>query len=275
MIKGLSGLDLNALASAFARSKQAQPPSRNITPVPRMDTVQFSAQGQRLAASGGAANDAPRNENATVYRPVRPDNIARPAEAGVPAHARPASAPDNRPAEPAGMLDRMRAAFLVKEGDPRFDAALDLNADGRIDFKDVGILREQQRPVGPEAMLKRMQESFLLRKGDEGFNAAVDLNRDGMINFKDLGILRAKMDGVASQTRPPEPAAPAAVQPESVTVTSAPVSGTRDDPEPGQLLKSIRSAFLSTEGDSSFNTAADLNSDGRIDFFDLAELKAR
>ncbi|MDH3589246.1 MAG: hypothetical protein OEQ74_07570, partial [Gammaproteobacteria bacterium] len=63
--------------------------------------------------------------------------------------------------------------------------------------------------------------------------------------------------------------------PETATVTSAPVSGTRDNPDPGQVLKSIRSAFLSAEGDNSFNPAADLNSDGRIDFFDLAALKTR
>ncbi len=165
------------------------------------------------------------------------------------------------PAEPV-TLQTIRDAFLSVEGDDTFNIAADLTGDGRVNFADLAALRASEatpavddgpvidEPAQP-ATLQTVRDAFLSSDGDDNFNAAADLNGDGRINFADLAALRA------SQATP--------------AVDDGPIS---DEPAGPATLQTVRDAFLSSEGDESFNVAADLTGDGRINFADLAALRA-
>ncbi|MBT8137775.1 MAG: hypothetical protein KJO54_12225 [Gammaproteobacteria bacterium] len=155
------------------------------------------------------------------------------------------------------MMQRMRAAFMSAEGDDRFAADLDLNADGRIDLKDLAALRHQQQPERPAkpvqpgnqvtrpaeetSMIDRMRAAFMSVEGDDRFAADLDLHADGRIDLKDLAALR-------DQQRP----------------------ASNED-----MLQRMRASFLLAAGDDGFDASVDLNRDGRVDLADIVALRSR
>lgn len=260
MINGFTGLGQNELVGALSRSKHGQsPPNRSTQPMPKLDTVQFSAQSQELSATTVGASQ-------TVERPhvaERPMATEKPAQ----------------PAAELSMMDRLKASFFTQAGDEGFDAGADLNSDGRVNNADLAVLREQETPMDPNEMFKRMQSSVFTRTGEDGFDSALDMNTDGVINFADMAMLRARMD--AATTRPPpEPVTPAApIRPEKPDpvvqlnpATPNPLVG--DRPDPTVTVDTVRNAMFSRAGDDAFNAAADLNGDGRVNFADLATLRS-
>ncbi len=142
-------------------------------------------------------------------------------------------------------VNDLRAAFMATPGSERWNKHLDLNQDGIVNFGDLAALRERMgapKP-GPAATLDDVRGAFMSSVGEKGFSAAADLNGDGQVNFADLAALRQSM-------------APA---PE----------------KPAVSLADIRQSFMATEGGDRWNAAADLDGDGRVNFADLALLRAR
>lgn len=301
MINGFSGMGLNELVGALSRSKYGQQsPPRDIQPMPKMDTVQFSSRGVELATSTEATRPAAPDKPISAERPTGAEKPAGPAnEMSMMDRMKAAfftSEGDKRfdasvdlnrdgkvnnadlaamrhqtsPADKLSVMDRMKAAFFTGEGDEGFDASVDLNADGRINAADLAVLHKQDRPEGPGDMLQHMRSAFFSQAGDEGFDAGMDLNSDGAINLADLAMLHAKLEGGVNR-QPAGPLTPAAPEP-VVEQNPAAVNPVIDDQ--GATLDAMRSAFFSSSGDAAYTAAADVNGDGRINFADLAQLRS-
>lgn len=154
----------------------------------------------------------------------------------------------------AASLQRMREAFFSVEGDESFDASVDLNGDGAVNHADLGMLRERlmeaaasERPPA-DGLRERIREAFFAVEGEDHFDASVDLNGDGVVNYGDLGLLRAR---------------------EQRQVIDTPVD------QAAELQQTVRDAFFATKGDERFDTAADLNGDGAVNYADLAMLRQK
>lgn len=235
MIRGLAGLKL---ASMFTDFQKPFRPARGLQPLPGMDTLHLSKHGQSLASSPGL--------NFTVS--VRPSAAVQTYQSLQTVGTSTQSAPD----EPS-IVDRMRASMFAASGDDNYDAKLDLDSNGRINFADMkrylaGYDTPAIRPAEPapsQSREERMRASFFSTAGDDSFDASADLNGDGRINFADAALLH---NGSATQTRPAEPT-------------------------PAGMAKRMQDAFFATKGDAGFDPALDMNNDGRINFADLQALR--
>lgn len=98
----------------------------------------------------------------------------------------------------------------------------------------------------PTPAMANLMKAFLTTSDMEGFNAESDLNADGIINFQDLAALRDLESGAGQ--------------------------GPRETPE--AMIKRLQESFLSWEGEKDFDLTADQNSDGVINFQDLALLRS-
>ena len=229
MIRGLAGLKLASMLTGFQKPFR---PARGLQPLPGMDTLHLSKEGQSLASSPGL--------NFKVS--VRPSAAVQTYQSLQTAGTNAQSAPD----EPS-MVDRMRASMFSSSGDDNYNARLDLDSNGRINFADMKRYLEGNdtpaiRPAEPalsQSRQDRMRAAFFSTTGDDSFDASADLNGDGRINFADAALLR---NGPG-------------------------------DPAPVAMADRMRDAFFATKGDAGFDAALDLNNDGRINFADLQALR--
>lgn len=219
-----------------------------------------------------------------------------------------AGSPSAFEAQMQAAMDGLRGAFYSKDGDDRYDARFDFNADGVINAGDLGMLREKLAMNGPvrdpqppaaepqpaPPTLQELRDAFYTRSGDDNFNAAADLNSDGVVNAQDLALYRDSMStpvtppqvqavqpdiGAAAQPTQPvpptivaDPAAPANVKGGDADATEPVVDAaatTQTASHRDNILAQLRAAFFSTRGDDRFDGALDVNGDGRINVGDF------
>jgi len=105
----------------------------------------------------------------------------------------------------APSLDGIGHAWGRNAGEEGFSDVNDLNADGRIDAKDLSRFLASQageqgetdpRPADPEAAGQQRLEDLLsrygARAGDEAFTSSLDFDGDGQIGPPDLASLLAR-----------------------------------------------------------------------------------
>ena len=204
-----------------------------------IDPIKLAAVVPAKAASSSSRPTETAHKTEPVPAPT--DRVTL-SEAATPSPGRsPTSAltaPDRSAAPDLPTVADLRAAFMATPGS-------DLNQDGVVNFGDMAALRERMESPkpGPAATLDDVRGAFMASTGDKGFNAAADLNGDGQVNFADLAALRQSL------TAPPE--------------------------KPAVSVADIRQSFMATEGGDRWNPSADLDGDGRVNFADLALLRAR
>ncbi|NND60618.1 MAG: hypothetical protein HKN49_10150 [Gammaproteobacteria bacterium] len=190
------------------------------------------------------------------------------------------------PAQPEQSADetlkRLRASMFSAEGDDGFDATVDLNSDGKVNFADLAIFRNGgEIPTDPEpapqpapspggSIVNEIRDAFFATQGDEGYDPALDLNDDGRINFADLAALRRGDDVEVDDDNDADDD-----DDDIASVISAPQPAPDEADTDNRVnrFEAIRDAFFSQAGDESFNAMADLTGDGRVDFRDLAALR--
>lgn len=140
-------------------------------------------------------------------------------------------------------------AEISRAGRAHANAVVDRAGDGPL-TSAIGAAPTQS---AAERVMNELRASFFAVKGEANYNEKVDLNHDGVVNPLDLALAREKILGGAQ----PDP-------------TVDPV-----DSDSPSMLESIRAAFFSRKGDSSYSAAADLNGDGVVNVQDLGLARAR
>ncbi|TVQ63410.1 MAG: hypothetical protein EA379_04010 [Phycisphaerales bacterium] len=226
-------------AKAAAAPLQARGAARAAEAPSKADIVDFSP------AAISPKQGAPVSEVALKAQNERPVAQTPPSEAALAADAapQPAVAQTFTQAD----LDAAIAAMGATTGQEHFNAKLDINGDGVIDFNDLTHILANMQPQQPPEPVFGMNDlqgligAYGAAKGDNNFNPAWDLNGDGLIDFNDLSAMLASFE------------APVAAN----TATQ---------------LDAMLQAFGSAKGDANYDEALDLTGSGSIGFADLSAL---
>ncbi len=164
-------------------------------------------------------------------------------------------------AEPtAPTLEAIRAAWGTSAGEEGFDAALDLDGDGKIGSADLaqhlGSFAAQEQAVATEPAkaptVADIYKAFGAQEGEERFDAGLDLDGDGKIGSADLAQLLGRVNPQGSET----------------------ASGPRPSFDAGDL-KTLLSIWGARSGQERFDSGYDFDGDGVIGSADLAQLLGR
>jgi len=164
----------------------------------------------------------------------------------------------------AATVDSIRNAFFTREGEDGFDAAADLNGDGVINVRDLGMLRQSQDSGGEPT---QPVPAELASAGAGAASVASMVNNAAV--------------GVEPVTTPAADVAPlwAALASEASTGVAAtqgnPSQAITSDPGSTRqnLLDALRDAFFSRAGDDRFDAALDSNGDGRLNVADFVSIR--
>ena len=248
------------LSSLFIdpRAAKAEPPIKPellptraaaLSAASKKDVVELSASSINPKQPAPNASAAPVNpaqdaQNTPPVAQASPD-----AGAILPEPAQPAA--PNADTTPTVFtqadLDALLASYGFTSKQEGFDARLDLNNDGVIDFQDLSehLKNFQAQPPAPtvftQADLQGLMSAYGATAGQENFNSAWDLNNDGVIDFEDLSAMLSNFETPLAQN--------AATQ-----------------------LDGLLNAFGSAKGDANYNELFDFTGTGNIGFDDLRAL---
>ncbi|MGD9693445.1 MAG: dockerin type I domain-containing protein [Phycisphaerales bacterium] len=238
--------DLNTALSSFSKT-----PSQPVPQTYTLDDVTsiLSTYGRRAGEQGFDARFDTNNDGVVDFTDLNHvlSNISSPIT-------------QSQQQQLEGVIEGYGAGV----GDPRYNAAYDVDNDGRISFRDLNAVlssfnapAQPEAPASPEAAVPpetpATPQTFSLndvasvlsaygrREGEQGYDARFDTNSNGVVDFTDLNHVLSNL--------------------------TSPISSNHQ-----QQLEGLIQGYGAGVGDPLFNAAFDFDNDGRISFADLNEL---
>lgn len=170
--------------------------------------------------------------------------------------------PNAEPASSELTLDALRSAFHSRDGDDRFNAAADLNGDGMVNVRDLGLFQQAQSGVADPVQPVPQPVT------------AVNPSSQPVAGVAPSGDL-ASPETVAPSEGSVEAGVSAVVNP--AVTQEADTSGATTEVDAAEiranLLDQLREAFFSQTGDDRFNASLDANNDGLINLIDMVQVR--
>ena len=159
-------------------------------------------------------------------------------------------------------VESIRAAFFTRDGEDGFNAAADLNGDGVINVRDLGLLRQAQADTAEPT--QPVPEPLLATGGSTPTpTSATGLTPEAPATASD-----GSNDASSATATPVVDPALTQEAETGAAATALPTADLR-----ASLLDQLREAFFSQAGDDRFDATLDANGDGRINVADFVSVR--